>query len=69
MYAILKTQLTTYQFFCITVVDNLVFLMYFVIMGENRFLPWTLLGLRTGWNDSSGYITDSFGQEWIRNYL
>ena len=44
------------------------FLIYFVIMGENGFLPWTLLGLRSDWDDSSSlYVTDSFGQEWVSN--
>ena len=41
------------------------FFTYFVIMGENGFLPLTLLGLREMWDDRSVYVTDSFGQEWI----
>ena len=41
------------------------FFIYFVIMGENGFLPWTLLGLRSAWDDSSVHVTDSFGQEWV----
>ena len=41
------------------------FFTYFVIMGENGFLPWTLLGLRKDWDNKNGYVTDSFGQEWV----
>ena len=41
------------------------FFTYFVIMGENGFLPLTLLGLREMWDDGSVYVTDSFGQEWV----
>lgn len=41
------------------------FFTYFVIMGENGFLPLTLLGLREMWDDRSVYVTDSFGQEWV----
>ncbi len=41
------------------------FFIYFVIMGENGFLPWTLLGLRSAWDDTSVHVTDSFGQEWV----
>ena len=41
------------------------FFTYFVIMGENGFLPWTLLGLREMWDDRSIYVSDSFGQEWV----
>ena len=41
------------------------FFTYFVIMGENGFLPLTLLGLREMWDERSVYVTDSFGQEWV----
>ena len=41
------------------------FFIYFVIMGENGFLPLKLLGLRSDWDDDSVYVTDSFGQEWV----
>ena len=41
------------------------FFTYFVIMGENGFLPLTLLGLREMWDDRSVYVTDSFGREWV----
>ena len=41
------------------------FFTYFVIMGENGFLPLTLLGRREMWDDRSVYVTDSFGQEWV----
>lgn len=44
------------------------FFTYFVIMGENGFLPWTLLGLRADWDNRDTFVTDSFGQEWVRPY-
>jgi len=42
------------------------FFTYFVIMGENGFLPDHLLGLRKDW-DSKGIndVMDSYGQEWV----
>ncbi|GAU88671.1 hypothetical protein RvY_01321 [Ramazzottius varieornatus] len=41
------------------------FFTYFVIMGENGFLPWTLIGIRERW-ESKGIndLQDSYGQEW-----
>ena len=45
------------------------FFTYFVIMGENGFLPWTLFGLRSQWDDRSVYVTDSFGQDWVCNIV
>jgi len=41
------------------------FFTYFVIMGENGFLPDYLFGLRQAW-DSKGIndLRDSYGQEW-----
>ena len=41
------------------------FFMYFVIMGENGFLPFTLLGLRKDWDDPHVFVEDSYGQEWV----
>lgn len=45
------------------------FFSYFVIMGENGFLPGTLLGLRADWDNSDIYVTDSFGQDWVSYYM
>ena len=42
------------------------FLSYFVIMGENGFLPLTLLGLRSEWDNRNAIVEDSYGQEWVR---
>lgn len=42
------------------------FFAYFVIMGENGFLPLTLLGLRKDWDNSRVFVEDSYGQEWVR---
>lgn len=41
------------------------FFTYFVIMGENGFLPNYLFGIRQAW-DSKGCndLRDSYGQEW-----
>ena len=41
------------------------FCTYFVIMAENGFLPWRLIGLRRHWNSVSiNDLEDSYGQEW-----
>ncbi|XP_019852322.1 PREDICTED: sodium/potassium-transporting ATPase subunit alpha-1-like isoform X2 [Amphimedon queenslandica] len=40
------------------------FFTYFVIMGENGFLPLTLLGLRSDWDNRDLHVTDSYGQDW-----
>jgi sodium/potassium-transporting ATPase subunit alpha len=41
------------------------FFCYFVIMGENGFLPSRLLGLREDWeNKDDNSLPDSYGQEW-----
>ena len=42
------------------------FFTYFVIMGENGFLPNKLLGIRARW-ESKGVndLEDSYGQEWV----
>ena len=42
------------------------FLSYFVVMGENGFLPYTLIGLRERWEDPTAIVTDSYGQDWVR---
>ncbi|XP_068147799.1 sodium/potassium-transporting ATPase subunit alpha [Drosophila tropicalis] len=42
-----------------------VFLIYFIYMAENGFLPQTLMGLSLQWfDDANNDITDSYGQEW-----
>ena len=42
------------------------FFCYFVIMGENGFLPGRLLGLREDWeNRNNNSLEDSYGQEWV----
>merc|ERR1712136_152364 len=44
------------------------FFAYFVIMGENGFLPKRLLGLRKEWDSRNvNDLEDSFGQEWTYN--
>eukprot|EP00731_Ephydatia_muelleri_P006443 Em0003g691a len=40
------------------------FMSYFVVMGENGFLPYTLIGLRKNWEDPNAIVTDSYGQDW-----
>ncbi|XP_048867199.1 sodium/potassium-transporting ATPase subunit alpha-2 [Brienomyrus brachyistius] len=41
------------------------FFTYFVIMAENGFLPFNLLGLRLGWDDrNNNELEDSYGQQW-----
>ena len=44
------------------------FLVYFVIMADHGFLPWTLFFLREQW-DAKGVndLQDSYGQEWVSN--
>ncbi|RWS08421.1 sodium/potassium-transporting ATPase subunit alpha-like protein [Dinothrombium tinctorium] len=44
------------------------FYSYFVIMGENGFLPHYLKGLRRDWDSRAvNDLTDSYGQEWTYN--
>ena len=45
------------------------FFMYFVIMGENGFLPFSLVGLRKDWDDPRAFVEDSYGQEWVSEIL
>lgn len=41
------------------------FFTYFVIMGENGFIPYFLFGLRKSWDDRSiNDLQDYYGQEW-----
>ncbi|CAH1262541.1 sodium/potassium-transporting ATPase subunit alpha-3-like isoform X1 [Branchiostoma lanceolatum] len=41
------------------------FFVYFIIMAENGFLPWKLLGIRADWEDRTiNDLEDSYGQEW-----
>ena len=42
------------------------FLTYFVVMGENGFLPSKLVGIREQWDNDKLYVTDSYGQDWVR---
>ena len=43
------------------------FFVYFVVMMENGFMPYTLFGIQTQWNDKSlADLQDSYGQEWVR---
>ena len=41
------------------------FFTYFVIMGQNGFLPHDLFLLRRFWDDSHVLVEDSYGQEWV----
>ena len=41
------------------------FFTYFVIMGENGFLPQRLLFIRRDWTDQDLYVRDSYGQDWV----
>lgn len=42
------------------------FFIYFVIMGENGFLPARLLGIRKNWDSKNvNDLADSYGQEWV----
>ena len=38
---------------------------YFVIMGENGFLPLKLLGIRKYWENPNIFVQDSYGQDWV----
>ena len=45
------------------------FFTYFVIMGENGFLPSRLFGLRAEWDDKDVIdLEDSYGQQWVSTY-
>ena len=42
------------------------FFTYFVILAENGFLPFDLLGIRILWDDKFvNDLEDSYGQEWV----
>lgn len=44
------------------------FFTYFVIFGENGFMPWRLLWIREEWDSRSrSDLMDSYGQEWTYN--
>ncbi|OTF76762.1 hypothetical protein BLA29_008505, partial [Euroglyphus maynei] len=44
------------------------FFTYFVIMAECGFLPFDLFGIRKQWDSKAvNDLTDSYGQEWVRN--
>lgn len=44
------------------------FFTYFVILAENGFLPFHLLGIRETWDDRwVNDVEDSYGQQWVRN--
>jgi sodium/potassium-transporting ATPase subunit alpha len=41
------------------------FFTYFVIMAENGFRPYSLIGIRSRWDDRENQaVADSYGQEW-----
>ena len=42
------------------------FLSYFVVMGESGFLPYTLIGLRSSWDNPKTVVQDSYGLDWVR---
>lgn len=45
------------------------FFMYFVIMSQNGFLPWDLVGIRKMWDSKSiNDLSDSYGQEWVSQH-
>lgn len=37
---------------------------YFTVMAQHGFLPLTLVGIRTSWENHAVIVTDSYGQEW-----
>lgn len=42
------------------------FLTYFIVMGQNGFLPKDLLGIRSEWDSPAiNNLFDSYGQEWV----
>ena len=51
--------------FCMLLQALAGFFMYFVIMGENGFLPLRLFGIRKDWDNSDVFVQDSYGQEWV----
>lgn len=43
------------------------FFTYFVIMADNGFLPWRLIGIREEWDSHAvNSLEDSYGQQWVR---
>lgn len=43
------------------------FFTYFVILAENGFLPYRLLGIRLDWDDRNvNDLEDSYGQQWVK---
>ena len=36
------------------------------MMGESGFLPYTLIGLRSQWDNDAVIVQDSYGQDWVR---
>ena len=46
------------------------FYVFYVIMGENGFLPGFLFGIRKYWDSRAiNDLKDSYGQEWVRFLL
>ena len=45
------------------------FFTYFVVMGQNGFLPQDLFLLRTIWDRQNALLGDSYGQEWVSYYV
>ena len=55
-----------YHFYdCVFVQAMAGFFTYFVIMGQNGFLPQDLFFLRRLWDKHSTLLGDSYGQEWV----
>jgi len=45
------------------------FFTYFVILAENGFLPYTLLGIRLDWDDRVvNDLEDTYGQQWVNSH-
>lgn len=45
------------------------FFTYFVILAENGFLPYRLLGVRLDWDDRNvNDLEDSYGQQWVHTH-
>ncbi len=46
------------------------FFTYAVIMSDNGFMPWDLLGLRMRWDSRAvNDVVDSYGQQWVCWYF
>ncbi|KAE8591938.1 hypothetical protein XENTR_v10018610 [Xenopus tropicalis] len=63
---LVNEQLALYAYLQIGIIQSVgAFLTYFTCMAEQGFLPYTLLGIRVNWEDSTNQeLEDSYGQEW-----